>query len=182
MYTDDGDVIYNFKPCIGFNGFNLGATRADLLDRDLIILLERISNEKRRKLSDIWNDFEKIKPQLLGYIFDILVKVLQVKMNGGIKLNGQPRMADFAEMAEIISRSMGNRNNKFLEIYYRNIGLQTEQALEASPVASSIIKFMDSRIEWKGTSTELLNELEEVALALKISTDNNRLWAVLLTA
>ena len=40
-----------------------------------------------------------IKPQLLGYIFDILVKVLQVKKNGGIKLNGQPRMADFAEIA-----------------------------------------------------------------------------------
>jgi hypothetical protein len=177
LYTDDDDVIYNFKRCIGFNGINLGATKADLLDRGLIIQLERISKEKRRKLSDIWNDFEKIKPQLLGYIFDILVKVLQVKKNGGIKLNGQPRMADFAEIAEIISRSMRNRNNKFLEAYYKNIGLQTEQALEASPVASCIIKFMDSRIEWKGTATELLNELQEVAEALKISTNNNRLWA-----
>jgi hypothetical protein len=177
LYTDDDDVIYNFKRCIGFNGINLGATKADLLDRGLIIQLERISKEKRRKLSDIWNDFEKIKPQLLGYIFDILVDVVQVKKNGGIKLNSQPRMADFAEIAEIISRSMRNRNNKFLETYHKNIGLQTEQALEASPVASCIIKFMDSRIEWKGTATELLNELEEVAEALKISTNNNRLWA-----
>ena len=43
LYTDDEDIIYNFKRCIGFNGINLGATKADLLDRGLIIELERIA-------------------------------------------------------------------------------------------------------------------------------------------
>jgi hypothetical protein len=45
LYTDDDDIIYNFKLCIGFNGINLGATKADLLDRGIIIELERISRE-----------------------------------------------------------------------------------------------------------------------------------------
>jgi hypothetical protein len=53
---------------------------------------------------------------LLGYIFDILVKVLQVKKSGGIKLNAHPRMADFAEIAEIASRCMGYDNGDFLGI------------------------------------------------------------------
>jgi hypothetical protein len=76
LYTDDDDIIYNFKRCIGFNGINLAATKADLLDRGIIIQLERIPKDKRRKLEDIWNDFEILRPKLLAYIFDILVKVL----------------------------------------------------------------------------------------------------------
>jgi hypothetical protein len=79
LYTDDDDIIYNFKRCIGFNGINLGATKADLLDRGIIIELERIPREKQRKLEEIWAEFDGIKAELLGCIFDILVKVLQVK-------------------------------------------------------------------------------------------------------
>ena len=30
LYSDDDDIIYNFRRCIGFNGINLGATKADL--------------------------------------------------------------------------------------------------------------------------------------------------------
>jgi hypothetical protein len=104
LYTEDDDIIYSFKRCIGFNSINLGATKADLLDRGLIIHLERLAKEDVRKLEDIWQDFEKIKPRLLGYILDIIVKVLQVKKSqGGIELQDHPRMADFAELAEIIS-------------------------------------------------------------------------------
>jgi hypothetical protein len=68
-------------------------------------------------------------------------------------------MADFAETAEIISRCMGYSENKFLGAYYKNIGLQTQQALEASPVATAIIEFMNCRTRWEGTATGLLNEL-----------------------
>lgn len=85
-------------------------------------------------------------------------------------------MADFAEVAEIISRCMGYPKNKFLEAYYRNIGLQTEQALEASPVATTVVEFMYSRTRWSGTATELLEQLEQIADSLKISTKNNRSW------
>jgi hypothetical protein len=176
LYTDDDDIIYNFRRCIGFNGINLAATKADLLDRGLIIQLERISEEQRRTIEDIWKDFEKIRPLLLGYIFDILVRVMKKKSEGGIKMKSHPRMADFAEVAEIISRIMGNMENKFLEVYHRNIGLQTEQALESSPIAATIIEFMNSRTEWTGTTTELLNELEQVAEILKIKTKNNKEW------
>ena len=148
LYTDDDDIIYNFKRSIGFNGINLGATKADLLDRGLIIHLERIPKENVRKLEDLWQDFDNMKPQLLGYILDTLVKVLQVKKNqGGIELQGHPRMADFAEIAEIISRCMGYPENMFLDAYYKNIGLQTEEALEANPVGMTVRMFMDSKMK-----------------------------------
>jgi hypothetical protein len=73
LYSDDSDIIYNFKRCLGFNGINLAATKADLLDRGIIIQLERILKDDRRKEEEILNSLELMKPQLLGYIFDVLV-------------------------------------------------------------------------------------------------------------
>jgi hypothetical protein len=176
LYTDDDDIIYNFKRCIGFNGINLGATKADLLDRGIIIELDRISREKQCRLENIWAEFDGIKPELLGYIFDTLVKVLQVKSSGGIagEIKGLPRMADFAEIGEIISRCMGYENNKFLDAYYRNIDLQVEEAIASNHVGTGIVKLMDADEmqcpwRWKGTMSELLAKLEQVADILKIN-------------
>jgi hypothetical protein len=186
LYTDDDDIIYNFKGCVGFNGINLGATKADLLDRGIILELERLPKEKEKKLELIWPKFEKLKPHLLGYIFDILAKVLQVKKNGGVNLEAYPRMADFAEVGEIISRCMGNEDGAFLRAYYKNIDLQVEESIEANPVGNAIMKFIEDskrehegwikgKDEWHGTSTELLALLEPIAEVLKINT-NSRLW------
>lgn len=183
LFTNDDDIIYSFKRCIGFNGINLGATRGDLFERGLIIELERIPKERRRKLEDIWIEFDKIKPQLLGYIFDTLVIVLRKKKVGGIQLEGEelghPRMADFAEIAEIISRSMEYSDNQFLKAYNKNIGLQTQEAIEANPVASTIIKFINQVANnyWIGTDTQLLNELDTIAdQELRIKISKVRSW------
>ena len=53
LYTDDEDIIYFFLRCIGFNGINLAATKADLLDRGIVIQLERIPKKEKRNLPDI---------------------------------------------------------------------------------------------------------------------------------
>ena len=79
-------------------------------------------------------------------------------------------MADFAEIGEIISRCMGHDNNKFLDAYYKNIDLQSEEAIAANPVGMAITKFIENRQGWEGTATELLTELEPVAFELKINT------------
>ena len=147
LYTDDDDIIYYFLRCIGFNSINLAAIKADLLDRGIIIQLERIPKQNRRKIEDIWNDFEILRPQLLAYIFDILVKVLQVKQKGGIKIsNGLNRMADFEEYAEIISRCMGYRESEFLRVYQDNIGVQIDEAIQASPLSMAVVELMDNKV------------------------------------
>jgi phage antirepressor YoqD-like protein len=174
LYTDDEDIIYRFRRCIGFNGINVAATRPDLLERSLMLHLKRIPKEKRRKLTHLWKLYERIKPQVLGFIFDTLVQVL--KNVNIVQLKELPRMADWAEIGEVISRCLGYPDNAFLDAYYKNIGLQTEQAIEASPVAIAIREFMNSKKYWKGTATELLSELENTAEDLKIKIKNNRQW------
>jgi hypothetical protein len=189
LYTDDDDIIYDFKRCIGFNGINLAATKQDLIDRGLIIEFERIPPENKREEKEIWAEFEAIRPQLLGYILDILVKVLQKERDGGIKLDKLPRMADFAITAELISRCMGNKDNEFVDAFNENIQVQVAESISANLVASAIVKFMEDlgdkakreydteccSLLWFGTATILLTELERVADELKINT-NQKSW------
>ena len=174
LYTDDDDIIYFFLRCIGFNGINLVASKADLLDRGIIIQLERISKKKDRKIIDIWNEFEIILPSLLAYIFDVLVKVLQIKQKGGITIpDGLNRMADFEEYAEIISRCMGYREGEFLRVYQNNISVKIDEAIAASPLSMAVVELMNNCKEekWEGTATELsqkLNEITENELKINI--------------
>jgi hypothetical protein len=161
LYTDDDDKVYNFKRNVGFNGINLAATKSDLLDRGIILPIERIDPKEREKKQKILHDFEEIRPQVLGYIFDIVVKVLRYyKENPPIEFETLPRMADFAEVAEVISRCMGNDPNEFMKAYQKNIEQQTQEILDTSLVASAIFKFMSDRKEWKGNATGLLELLD----------------------
>lgn len=77
LYSNDDDIIYNFSHCIGINGINLGATKSNLVDRGLIIEHTPIPKDRKRLLKDIWQKYYEIRPQLLGYIFDVLVRILQ---------------------------------------------------------------------------------------------------------
>ena len=74
LYTTDEDFIYKFKRCIGINGINPVTTRPDFIDRSLNLKVERIPEDKRKKEEDIRREFERLRPYVLGYIFDALVK------------------------------------------------------------------------------------------------------------
>jgi hypothetical protein len=189
LYSDDDDFIRSFKRCIGLNGINLAATKPDLLDRALFFELKRIENKDRRKIEDIWTEFEAMRSQLLGYILDILVKVLRWKNDHG-KLNLElPRMADWAEWCEIISRCIGNKDAVFLEAFQNNRKIQIEQIIESSQVATCLTYYVDNNAaifdksgvdglpKWgfEGTPSELLEILQLVAPSIGIDA-RNKWW------
>jgi DNA polymerase elongation subunit (family B) len=181
LYSNDDDVIYDFKRCIGINGINLGATKSDLIDRGLVVEHKPIPKTSKRLLKEIWQRFYEIRPELLGYIFDILVKVLQFQKENieGLKLREYPRLADFAEVGEIISRCIGYKPGKFIEAYFRNIDLQTREVVENDVVGKAIEIFINSKVPflWNGTITELLDLLTKIAQDnMNIKTSNGKLW------
>lgn len=179
LYTDDEDVIYSITRAIGFNGINLAATKPDLLDRGLIIQTESIPKANRRKMKAIWEKFYNIRPHLLAYIFDVLVKVLKWKKdNPNLELIKEPpRMADWAEWCEIISRCMGEKVSKFIDAYQENIKIQTEEVVEGNDIAVALREFVGSMIEpvWSGTPTDLLVKLSRTAETKNIDI-HNKLW------
>ena len=179
LYTNDDDIIYQYKRAIGFNGIAPAANRADLLDRSFIVEIESVTDETRRALEDdIMPELERIKPQLFGFILDTLVKMLHLKANGGIKLKNLSRMADFEKHCEMISRSLGHNPLEFVIAYRANKDIGTQDILENSSTANAILAFMGPRVDaWKGYASTLLNELETVALAkLKIDIQKDKSW------
>jgi hypothetical protein len=159
-YTNDDDMIYNMKRAVGYNGINVTATRADLLDRILSLHLKPIDRRQRRKSSVLYKEFNNILPCLLGYIFDVIVKVLN--RIGEVKLEELPRMADFAEMGELISRCVGYPNGKFTDAYNRNIGFTNEEAIDANPIATAIRILMTTQAVWSGKSEDLRLKLNDM--------------------
>lgn len=160
LWTDDDDFIYNMKRAVGYNGINVAATKADLLDRILNIQLKPIDRRQRRKLKSLQKDLEQILPYLLGYIFDVIVKVLG--RIGEVKLDELPRMADFAEVGELIARCLDYKEGRFTEVYNANIGFTNEEAINASPVATAIIHLMNTQAVWSGMFLELLSKLNDM--------------------
>lgn len=142
LYTDDDDVIYSFRRCIAINGINLAATKPDLLDRGLMFHLKRIEKVDRPKERDIKQAVEHMIPELLGYILDVLVKVLKFKETTIIEIKEYPRMADFSGYGEIIARCMGYKDNEFLAAYYRNIDVQIDEIIDSSQVAICLMYMM----------------------------------------
>lgn len=107
------------------------------------------------------------------------VLIFQKENPEGLKLTEYPRLADFAEIGEIISRSMGYKPGRFIDAYFRNIDLQTRDVVENDVVGKAIEIFIDSRVPplWSGTITELLDLLTKIAQDnLKIKTSNGKLW------
>lgn len=168
LYSNDDDVIYLFRRCVALNGINVAVHKPDLLDRCILIGLEKIEKSARKPEKKIWEEFEKARPQLLGAVFDLLSQAMAYR--DSIHLPELPRMADFALWGCAVTRALGYSQEDFLTAYDLNASTRNEEALQASPVGTMVMELMDGRLEWEGTLSELLTKLEELAESKCVDT------------
>jgi hypothetical protein len=168
LYSDDEDIIYNFKRCVGLNGINVAAQRGDLLDRSLLHQMQSIPEERRRTEEDLRAEFEKCKADILGGFLDTLVKALKVYPS--IKPKGLFRMADFTRWGCAISVALGYTVEDFISSYETKVKTQIEEAVYASPVGTVFMSWMEGKQDWEGKPTELYSALLVQAKVLGIST------------
>lgn len=157
LYTDDEEIIFSFKRCIMLNGINNVGKNPDLLDRSVIVQLNRIEDGTRREESDIYEELKEKTPGILGGIFDTISKTLSII--GTINLEKLPRMADFAKYGSAISIALGKTQEEFLEIYNDNIMLQNEALMDNDTFFALIKDFMDKQIEIEATPTALFESI-----------------------
>lgn len=167
LFTDDDDIIYNFKRCIGINGINVPATRPDLLDRAMLLGFERVSKDKRLTERKLWGSFDKDRPALLGSMFNVISDAMRIKAE--LQLQELPRMADFAEWGESISQALGYEPNSFINNYFGNVERQNEEAIQAHVIGPAIIELLKTG-SFEGPASVLLERLEGIAECLKINT------------
>ena len=161
LYTDDEEQVMFFQRFIVLNGINVVATRPDLLDRCILLELERIPPNERKEEKVLREEFDKDKPIILGAIFETLSKAMSIYDQ--VELNNLGRMADFTRWGYAIAEVSGIGGDVFLNAYLNNQNDSNYEAIQSNPVGEAIIKFMESNRKWDGTSTELLKELIKVA-------------------
>ncbi len=159
LYTNDEDIIYNFKRCIGINGINLEGVQPDLLERSILFNLKRMDDSNRLSEDKLKKDFEEDKSKILGAIFTILSQALDIKRD--VELERTPRMADFTLWGCAIAEAIGYEMNDFLDAYLRNIDSQVEEGINSSGIALTIQGFMINKQVWEGTARKLYRELSE---------------------
>ena len=168
LYSDNREICINIKRLVALNGINLQISQSDLLDRSILMHLNRIDECKRRTDENLDKDFQNILPGILGDIFHILSKALAIYPT--VNLAEYPRMADFSRYGYAIAEAIEvGQGANFIEIYKQNIKLATESAVQENPVLNSLREFAESKQHWKGTMTELLNELQKIVRNLYIS-------------
>jgi hypothetical protein len=174
LYTDDEDVIIELRRAVILNGINAPTDRGDVLDRSLVVELERIPDKKRRTEEELWAAFEGEHPRLLGAALDILARAIACKSS--LKLSRRPRLADWGEYAASVYEVMGWGAETFLSDWDEVVKVQNRSTLDGSPVAQAIIRFMEDRDEYAGTSTELHKKLETVAEDIGVSVSRDKAW------
>lgn len=174
LYTDDEENIYEYKVPVILNGINVVATRPDLLDRSLLLGLERISEDERKEESEVWEEFNRDKPKMLGAIFSTISKALTIYPS--VKLKKLGRMADFTRWGYAIAEACGIGGEKFLKAYLNNQHKANDEAVSSNPIATAIIRLMENTQYFEGSASKLLEVLNSIAEDEKIDIQS-KLWA-----
>lgn len=155
LYTDDEDWICEVcRPVIITGIPSTLVQREDLLDRTIPIKVSRISETKRRTQSELDSEFARLKPYLLGSVYNILSKAL--KLLPQVKLEKLPRLADWARLCYAICESMdGHSGQEFLDAYQYILDRQTDMAVESSLVCQACRLLVSQTGKWEGTASNL---------------------------
>ena len=157
LYSDADDFNFKFQCCVVLTSINLVAEQPDLLDRSLLFRMPRISSECRQCESSYRQEFQIMRPLLLGWIFDILAKAMEIFPT--VKVESLPRLADFFRWGIAISRALGEPDSAFMAAFDQNRQKINEALLDANSLASTLVDFMSRQAKWEGTATVLLTEL-----------------------
>ena len=118
LYTDDEEIIFDAMRPIILNGIASPAIRPDLVDRVITLVLPTISDDSRRTERELWAEYERIRPRVLGVLLDAVATGL--RRLPSVELKTRPRMADFCEWVVACAPALGIEASDFLDAYAGN--------------------------------------------------------------
>lgn len=170
-YTDDNEIIQNFRRKIVLNGIVPTLDYPDLQTRLLSYARKPVDESNRISEKEFNEKLESLLPGLLAKIFISLSKALKAYPVLKTKIKPKTRMADFEIWGEIISRVLGHSENSFLDSYHRKMAEGQISQIDSHPIVAAIQKFMEAREQYENTASHLYQEL--VTIAANSGTDIN---------
>lgn len=157
LYTDGELAVVAFRRVIMLTSIDPGALRGDLGDRVLMVDLEPINEMSRRTDQEIAEQYQQLRPQILGALLDLLADALALLQE--VQVDRLPRMADFAKVLAAVDRAAGFTDNSSFEKYLAQGSRIAATVIESDSVAMAVEELMQSEGNCEGTATELLERL-----------------------
>jgi hypothetical protein len=171
LHTNTEIVKYRLQANIGYNGINDLARNPDLLSRIIHFDLDKLMQKVPFKL--YWKQRENERPLILGYIFDVIRRVIQRYEIEADGLSTTHRLADFIILGEIISQELGEKPGRFLTLFQNIAHEQTTKVIENNSFAQILIEYIRSRkyvdangkamTKWEIAATTFHTELVDFA-------------------
>jgi hypothetical protein len=172
LYTNNGVYVFRFTRSLAFTSLQQIAWKPDLVSRCLMIRLADVENYIAE--ADVENALEKIRPKLFGYVLNTLAKVFKYYKDNSNKFPATAppgaRLAGYVNLCEILSRTIGNPPNTFVEAYKKNMVQQVDSLVEGEFVAETLLKYVAKRVGgnyplidgiycFKGSKSQLYRDL-----------------------
>ena len=161
LYHNTKEVVLNIKSMIAINGVSVVARESDLLDRSLILELNRISAKKIKSEQELWEEFEQDRPKILGCIFRILSEALYD--DKPITVKEKIRLADFHIACIKVGRVLGMTDEEVSELLWENQRKINRHSIDEDMVACCVIELMKNKKSYINSMTGLLGDLNEIA-------------------
>lgn len=158
LFTNSEETVFETTRPVLLNGISSLATAQDLVDRTLRVELPLIAESRRALASEMAAQFEADRGAILGGLLDLYTDTLRALP--GVRLERLPRMADFALFGQAMTTARGWPS--FADVYAKHRRSAVLAALEASPVAVAMLRYLDrNSAGWTGTVQNLLSELSD---------------------
>jgi len=171
LYTDTDETLISITRPVMVNGIPDIATRSDLAERMITLVLPEIPRDKRQTERQFWRTFDEARPRILGALCDAAVGALRELPN--VQVDELPRMADAAEWVTAAEESLGWPPGTFLADFRANQEIIADVVLEGSPIPEVLNAFVrrclaelkqqgveppdepDASVKWRGTASDL---------------------------
>lgn len=162
LYSNDEETLIGAKiPLLWTSIVPVTINRPDLQDRTITVRLEALEGRDFRTERDIDTAFQAMRPQMLGALFTAVSEALQNQDT--IELETMPRLADFATWVEAAAPAFGWNEGEFSTALEASNLLASAMAVDSSPAARLVHRFMRQRESWAGPVSDLLTEIKNIA-------------------
>lgn len=160
LYSDADESVITVKRPVVVNGISAAVTAQDLIDRTLSVETPVIS--ERAEGGDLWRDYEATHAELLGALADVLARALALLPDTHLPPKERPRLAEFARLGMSIAKALGQSSEAFLTQFKANRQESIARTIDASPVATAVIEWLENNPEGgRETPKKLMAEMEK---------------------
>lgn len=163
LFSDDEDITYKFKHCVGINGIQFNKLQPDLLDRSIILNMDRITGRSRKSEMSLMDNFRTDRKIILTGFLNLIAESIKIVDDIDLDKVALPRLADFYKWGIAFSKVLGYGQQKFERAFNLNNAAAPDLISQQKSLVKIIDEYLDDNDKWSGTSSELRSELIKFA-------------------